>query len=126
MNYSELISRFWEHNEKQPLGAIAVSLYLFLLEIWTKNEENDFKLSDNDICKRLKITRPTIITLRQKLSNLGMIQYQSQNGLPGHYKILREYSTVLSVTENPKKSIPKKKKTAVVFPKNRNEYKYSF
>lgn len=111
MNYSELISRFWEHNEKQPLGAIAVSLYLFLLEIWTKNEENDFKLSDTEICERLKITRPTIISLRQKLSNHGMIQYQSQNGLPGHYKILQEYSPALSVFENPKKSIPKKKKT---------------
>ncbi len=111
MNYSELISRFWEHNEKQPLGAVAVSLYLFLLEIWTKNDESDFKLSDTEICERLKITRPTIISSRQKLCSIGMIQYQSQNGLPGQYKILREYSPVLSVFENPKKSIPKKKKT---------------
>ena len=109
MNYSELISRFWEHNEKQPLGAVAVSLYLFLLEIWTKNDESDFKLSDTEICERLKITRPTIISSRQKLCSIGMIQYQSQNGLPGQYKILREYSPVLSVFENPKKSIPKKK-----------------
>ncbi|MGC4128426.1 MAG: hypothetical protein QM564_02465 [Bergeyella sp.] len=112
MNYSELIRRFWQHNEKQPLGAVAVSLYLFLLEIWTKNDEHDFKLSDTEICERLKITRPTIISLRQKLSNLGMIQYQLQNGLPGQYKILREYSPVLSDFENPQKSIPKKKKTA--------------
>ncbi|MGC4128714.1 MAG: hypothetical protein QM564_03975 [Bergeyella sp.] len=112
MNYSELIRRFWEHNEKQPLGAVAVSLYFFLLEIWAKNDEHDFKLSDTEICERLKITRPTIIALRQKLSNLGMIQYQSQNGLPGQYKILREYPPVLSVFENPKKTIPKKKKTA--------------
>ncbi len=111
MNYSELISRFWEHNEKQPLGAVAVSLYLFLLEIWTKNDEHDFKLSDTEICERLKITRPTIISSRQKLCSIGMIQYQSQNGLPGQYKILQEYSPVLSVFENPKKAIPKKKKT---------------
>ena len=111
MNYSELINHFWEHNEKQPLGAVAVSLYLFLLEIWTKNDEIYFKLSDTEICERLKITRPTIITLRQKLCSIGMIQYQSQNGLPGQYKILQEYSPVLSVFENPKKAIPKKKKT---------------
>ena len=111
MNYSELIYHFWEHNEKQPLGAVAVSLYLFLLEIWTKNDESDFKLSDTEICERLKITRPTIISSRQKLCSIGMIQYQSQNGLPGQYKILQEYSPVLSVFENPKKAIPKKKKT---------------
>jgi len=120
MNYSELISRFWEHNEKQPLGAVAVSLYLFLLEIWTKNDEHDFKLSDTEICERLKITRPTIISSRQKLCSIGMIQYQSQNGLPGHYKIIREYSPVLSVSENPKKAIPKKKKT-VEKPIQKNE-----
>ena len=138
MNYSELISRFWEHNEKQPLGAVAVSLYLFLLEIWAKNDEHDFKLSDTEICERLKITRPTIITLRQKLVTLGMIQYQSKNGLPGHYKILLEYSPVLSVfatpetdkgdltTKSSQKIISKKNKTTekssqkIEAPKNQN------
>ena len=101
MNESGLIRKFWEYNEKEPLGAVAAAIYLFLLEVWKKNEENDFSLSDTEICERLKITRPTIITLRQKLSSLGMIQYQSKNGLPGHYKILPEYSPVLSVLEKP-------------------------
>lgn len=99
MNESELIRKFWKYNEKEPLGAVATALYLFLLNVWKKSEENDFSLSDTEICERLKITRPTIITLRQKLGNLGMIQYQSQNGLPGHYKILQEYSPALSTLE---------------------------
>jgi|SRR5690554_708193 len=111
MNYQKLVNRFWEYNEKEPLGAVAVALYLFLLELWAKNKESDFKLSDTKICERLKITRPTIIALRQKLSNLGMIQYQPQNGLPGHYKIISEYSSVLSAFEKPKKTISKKQKT---------------
>ena len=125
MNDSELTEKFWKYNEKEPLGAIAVALYFFLVEIWKKNEKNDFSLSDTEICDRLKITRPTIITLRQKLVTLGIIQYQSKNGLPGHYKILSEYSPKLSAFENPKtykesstikrvqKTIQKKKKTAV-------------
>lgn len=122
MNESGLIRKFWEYNEKEPLGAVATALYLFLLKGWKKNEENDFSLSDTEICERLKITRPTIITLRQKLGNLGMIQYQSKNGLPGHYKILPEYSPALSALEKPEtdkgdsttkrsqKTIPTKKK----------------
>ncbi len=101
MNYPGLIRKFWEYNEKESLGAIATALYLFLLKVWEKNEENDFSLSDTEICERLKITRPTIITLRQKLSSLGMIQYQSKNGLPGYYKILPEYSPALSTFEKP-------------------------
>lgn len=89
-----------------------------------KNEQNYFSLSDTEICARLKITRPTIITLRQKLVTLGMIQYLSKNGLPGHYKILSEYSPTLSAftkleTQNEgstakrsQKTIQKKKKNA--------------
>ena len=110
MNYSGLIKRFWTYNEKYPLGAVAVALYLFLLEIWEKNKENDFNLSDTEICERLKITRPTIISLRQKLMTLGMIQYQPKNGLPGYYKIITEYSPIISAFEKPKNVISKKKK----------------
>ena len=124
MNDSGLTEKFWKYNEKEPLGAIAVALYFFLLEIWKKNEQNDFSLSDTEICERLKITRPTIIALRQKFVNIGMIQYQSKNGLPGHYKILSEYSPTLSAfakletknegstTKRSQKTIQKKKKTA--------------
>lgn len=118
MSYPELIKQFWKYNEKEPLGAVTVAFYLFLLELWTKNKERGFNLSDTEICEKLKITRPTIKTLRQKLGNLGMIQYQLQSGLPGHYKILSEYSPVLSAFEKPKtykgdssqKTIPTKKK----------------
>ena len=101
MNASELTEKFWKYNEKEPLGAVMVALYLFLIEIWKKNEENDFSLSDTEICERLKITRPTIIALRQKLVTAGMIQYQPKNGLPGCYKIHFEYSSTFSVFANP-------------------------
>lgn len=101
MNESGLIRQFWEYNEKEPLGAVVAALYLFLIEVWKKKGENDFRLSDTEICIKLKITRPTIIASRQKLCNFGMIQYQSQNGLPGHYKILQEYLPILSDFEKP-------------------------
>lgn len=110
MSYSELIKQFWKYNEKEPLGAVTVAFYLFLLELWAKSEGKDFNLSDSEICKKLKITRPTINTLRQKLSNLEMIKYQPQNGLPGCYKISTEYSLMSSSFEKSEKTISKKKK----------------
>ena len=130
MNASELTEKFWEYNEEEPLGAVMVALYLFLIEIWKKNEENDFSLSDTEICERLKISRPTIIALRQKLVIAGMIRYQPKNGLPGHYKIHLEYSSTFSVFANPEtkkgvsatkrnqKTIQKKKETAKKVLKN--------
>ncbi|RLJ30664.1 hypothetical protein CLU97_0034 [Chryseobacterium sp. 7] len=110
MNYSGLITKFWQYNKKEPVGAITASIYLFLLETWKENEENEFKLSDIEICRYLKITRPTINALRQKLGTLGMIRYQSKNGVPCHYKILLEYSPSISNTEKTKEINLKKKK----------------
>jgi hypothetical protein len=115
MNESELLHQFWEYNRKNPIGSIGVAMYLFLLDLWFKNQENEFKLSDTEICERLKITRPTIISLRQKLQNLGFIQYQSQNGLPCCYRLISEVlevSTSLEIKKNEKsaKKIKEKEK----------------
>jgi hypothetical protein len=138
MNASELTENFWKYNRKEPLGAVAVALYLFLIEIWKKNKENDFRLSDTEICERLKISRPTIIALRQKLVTAGMIQYQPKNGVPGHYKIHLEYSPTFSVFAKPetkkagstiksiqkiiskKKKITEKSSQKIEVPKNEN------
>ena len=109
MNYPELIKRFWEYNAKEPLGAVTVAFYLFLLEIGQESNKSDFSLSDTEICNRLKITRPTIGTLRQKLCHLNMIRFQSQNGLPGHYKINAEYPSDIFSFEKPKKPLSQKK-----------------
>ncbi|SEH29959.1 helix-turn-helix domain-containing protein [Chryseobacterium culicis] len=111
MNYSVLITKFWQNNKKEPMGAVTASIYLLLLERWKENEENDFNLSDTEICKYLKISRPTIIAIRQKLISAGMIQFQSKNGLPGHYNICLEHT--LSTPSNENLTItPKKKQKA--------------
>mgnify|MGYP000858733169 CR=1 FL=1 len=34
VSYPELIKQFWKYNEKEPLGAVTVAFYLFLLEFW--------------------------------------------------------------------------------------------
>lgn len=92
MNYTELISKFWSINEKSPLGASAIALYLFLLEEYRKNEERDFSISDNLISQKLSLTRPTIIAIKSKLRNIGLIQYQTKNGMPSIYRIISDFS----------------------------------
>ena len=49
MNASELTEKFWKYNEKEPLGAVMVALYLFLIVIWKKNEDNYFSFSYTEI-----------------------------------------------------------------------------
>ena len=92
MNYTELITKFWGINEKSPLGASAIALYLFLLEEYRKNNGKDFTISDNAIGQKLSLTRPTINALKSKLRNVGLIQYQTRNGVPSIYRIITDIS----------------------------------
>ena len=105
MNYTELTTKFWSINEKSPLGASAIALYLFLLEEYRKNEGKDFCISDSVISQKLSLTRPTINALKSKLRNVGLIQYQAQNGLPTIYRIISNFSFLQQ--ELPKKELLK-------------------
>ncbi|MCT4237843.1 hypothetical protein HZP42_15780 [Elizabethkingia anophelis] len=104
MNYLDLLHKFWDYNQKEPLGATTIAMYLFLLEMWYINEENDFKVSDIAICEKLLLTRPTVKVTKEKLRNCGLIYYETQNGLPSYYRIILDY-TSLRKGEKPKKDI---------------------
>lgn len=92
MNYTELTTKFWSINEKSPLGASAIALYFFLLEKCRQNDGKDFTISDNAIGQKLSLTRPTINALKSKLRNVGLIQYQTRNGVPSIYRIITDIS----------------------------------
>ena len=71
------------------------SLYFFLLEKCRQNDGKDFTISDNAICQKLSLTRPTINALKSKLRNVGLIQYQTRNGVPSIYRIITDISFLL-------------------------------
>ncbi|MDV3507033.1 hypothetical protein CMU89_07270 [Elizabethkingia anophelis] len=104
MNYLDLLHKFWDYNQKEPLGTTAIGMYLFLLEMWYVNEKNDFKVSDIAICEKLLLTRPTVKVTKEKLRNCGLIYYETQNGLPSYYRIILDY-TSLRKGEKPKKDV---------------------
>ena len=86
MYYLELIQRFWDFNKKAKVSPTEVLLYFYLLKIGYENERYDFKISDVELGKELGLTRKTIKSTKEKLKNLGLIQFQSKNGLPCHYR----------------------------------------
>lgn len=92
MNYIDLIAKFWNANEKSPLGSSAIALYLFLLEEYRKTDGNEFSVSDSIISQKLSLTRPTINSIKSKLRNVGLIHYKTQSGLPCTYRIVENFS----------------------------------
>lgn len=92
MYYLELIQRFWDFNKTAKINSTEISLYFYLLKIGYENNRYDFKISDIELGKTLGLTRKTIKSAKEKLKKLGLIQFQSKNGLPCHYRLLLNYS----------------------------------
>lgn len=92
MYYFELIQRFWEFNKLAKISPSEISLYLYLLKTAFENNHYDFKISDSKIARELGVTRKTVKSTKEKLQNIGLIEFQANNGAPCYYRILLNYS----------------------------------
>ena len=115
MYYLELIKRFWDFNKKARVSPSEISLYFYLLKIGYENDRYDFKISDIELGKELGLTRKTIKSTKEKLKNLGLIQFQSKNGLPCNYRLVLNYS----FEKEPEISIKNEESTIVEKDQNR-------
>lgn len=91
MYYLELIQRFWDFNHQKTIGSTGISMYLYLLKIGYEKEHYSFQISDVVISKELGLTRKTVKSTKEKLKNLGLIQFQTQNGIPCNYRLIVDY-----------------------------------
>lgn len=105
-----MIQRFWSFNEGRSIGSTAISMYLYLLKTGFINDRYDFNISDVAIGRDLGMTRKTVKSTKQKLADLGLIRYKTQNGLPGNYRLILDYP-LRRVDDNTGRSIAVKKTT---------------
>ena len=115
MYYLELIQRFWDFNKTSKISPTEVLLYFYLLKMGYENDRYDFKISDVELGRELGLTRKTIKSTKEKLKNLGLIQFQSKNGLPCHYRLVLNYSFEIEY----EKSIRNEESTIVEKDQNR-------
>ena len=99
MYYLELIDRFWDFNQKARLGSSAISMYLHLLKLGKDNDDYKVVISDVALGNALGITRRTIRPKRDKLRELGLIEFESKSGFPCNYRILLNYSFDIPLPE---------------------------
>ena len=92
MYYLELIQRFWNFNQKAQLNTTAIAMYLYLLKLGHDNNGYHIIVSDIAISRTLGLTRKTVKPTREKLQKLGLLQFESKNGLPCSYRLLLNYS----------------------------------
>ena len=78
MNYIELINRFWQCNNERPIGCNATALYFYLVKVCNSlSWKETFKHSDRYISIQLGISVNTVRNAKNKLKQLGLIDYKS-------------------------------------------------
>ncbi|MCD0456316.1 hypothetical protein LPB85_12800 [Chryseobacterium sp. LC2016-27] len=102
MYYLELIERFWIFNQNAKPGSAVIALYLYLLKTAKNGEAYSFKVSDVVLSKELGMTRQTVKATKEKLRDLGLIEFQTKNGVSGTYRLLLNYSLEKSRSVNVK------------------------
>ncbi|MCY0977153.1 hypothetical protein PGH12_01450 [Chryseobacterium wangxinyae] len=120
MTYLQLIHQFWDFNHKYRIGSTGISMYLYLLKIGFKKDQPEFQLSDGAVSEALSLTRKTVKATREKLYELGLIDFKSRNGLPCSYVLLLNYSLSL-VQPGKREKIRVDKKSA---PRNAENYEH--
>lgn len=99
MYYLELIDRFWDFNQKARLGSSAISLYLYLLKLGKDNDSYKVVISDVALGNALGITRKTVKPTKDKLRELGLVEFESKSGFPCNYRILLNYLSDIPILE---------------------------
>lgn len=78
MNYLELINKFWTCNNELPIGCNATALYFYLLKVCNSLGWRDtFKHSDRYIALQLGVSINTVRNSKNKLKQLGLIDFKS-------------------------------------------------
>jgi Mn-dependent DtxR family transcriptional regulator len=65
----------------------AIAMYLYLLKLGNDTKGYDLTISDIEISKVLGLARNTIKPTKEKLSSIGLIQYENKKGelVPTNY-----------------------------------------
>lgn len=78
MNYLKLINQFWKLRRSKRITNMQADLYFFLIQECNERDwENPFECSNKLIIASIPITEPSLIDARNRLKQLGLIDFIS-------------------------------------------------
>lgn len=75
MSYIDLINQFWRMNRIDPFTPTEVCLYFYLLSQWNNYRESRFTIKSSIMFAELKMSKPTIYEVRERLKERGLINF---------------------------------------------------
>ncbi len=94
------LEKLWGKNKNHHLTASEMLMYLFLTYQWKKNNYQNFTYSDYEITKELKLSRQTVIKIKQKLMIEKLLEFSH---CPGMTTVYSFYDTDIKEPPKPTK-----------------------
>lgn len=112
-----LFDKIFELNSKSKIGATTITVFTFIL-YKCEDFQKEIVLSDYEMARELGLSRQTVITAKNKLKHLGLLDYQRNPGFPNRFilkesELLKEIPKKLDV-----KVFPAEKFNPIQAPKN--------
>ena len=112
-----LFEKIFELNSKSKIGATTITVFTFIL-YKCEDPQKKIVLSDYEMARELGLSRQTVITAKNKLKLLGLLEYKRNPGFPNRF--------ILNGNEFPNeklkiyeiKEIPAEKFNPIQSPKN--------
>ena len=112
-----LFEKIFELNSKSKIGATTITVFTFIL-YKCEDPKKKIVLSDYEMARELGLSRQTVITAKNKLKLLGLLEYKRNPGFPNRF--------ILNGNEFPNeklkiyeiKEIPAEKFNPIQSPKN--------
>lgn len=79
-----LFQKIFDLNSKNKIGANTIAVFTFIL-YKCEDLRNEIELSDYQMARELGLSRQTIITAKNKLKLLGLLDYNRNQGFPNRF-----------------------------------------
>jgi len=102
---ANLFEKIFDLNSKNKIGATTITVFTFIL-YKCEDLQKEIVLSDYEMARELGISRQTVITAKNKLKLLGLLDYQRNPGFPNRfilkgYELLKEKPKIIERKEIP-------------------------
>ena len=102
---ADLFEKIFELNSKNKIGATTITVFTFIL-YKCKDPQKEIVLSDYEMASELGLSRQTVITAKNKLKLLGLLDYQRNPGFPNRFilsgnEFPNEKPTIIEIKEIP-------------------------
>lgn len=101
----KLFEKIFELNSKNKIGATTITVFIFIL-YKCEDPQKEIVLSDYEMARELGLSRQTVITAKNKLKLLGLLDYQRNPGFPNRFilsgnEFPNEKPTIIEIKEIP-------------------------